>query len=100
MRLVNECFGRVISSTSLHGLVGLAGAEDDFLGDFDEGDKDFLSSIFGLMELRLPLVDLVETLEDRFVEPERNLFLFEVWPLNPFSNDRRAESMASFRPRL
>ena len=78
---MNECFGRLISSTSLHGLVGLAGAEDDFLGDFVEGDKDFLTPIFGLIVLMLPLLALVETLEDRLVEPERYLFLFEVLPL-------------------
>lgn len=82
-----------------YALIGLAGAEDDFLGDFLLGDL-VLHDRLVLFEVTLLLLDLVETPGENDVgllRADIGLFLFVVLMRMPFSKDLRAEFKASFK---
>jgi hypothetical protein len=87
------------SGEYLQGFVGLAGAEEDFLGLCLLGDNvEFKSDI---VELRLLMLDLVVTLEEiEQFNPDIGLFLLELLHRISFSKDLRAESKTSFKSKL
>lgn len=96
-------FVRALSVTFLHAFTGLAGAEDDFFGDFLFGDMFEPRDKFKLFEVRLLLLDLVETPGENAVgllRPDLGLFLLEMLLRMPFSKDLRAESKTSLKSRL